>query len=89
MGIAGITSSLLTMVLLTLDNQRVIGKEYHIQNVNSYMSRLKGWMGRFHGVGTVYLPNYLAWRRLFETAEPTEEMWLRIAIGSNQQKIPT
>lgn len=75
--------------LITHDNQRVIGKEYHIQNVNSYMSRLKGWMGRFHGVGTAYLPNYLAWRRLFETAEPTEERWLRIAIGSNQQKIPT
>ncbi|AQU81785.1 MULTISPECIES: IS1595 family transposase [unclassified Halomonas] len=75
--------------LITLDHQRVIGKEYHIQNVNSYMGRLKGWMGRFHGVGTAYLPNYLAWRRLFETAEPTEERWLRIAIGSNQQQIPT
>ncbi|EWH02352.1 hypothetical protein Q427_09200, partial [Halomonas sp. BC04] len=74
---------------ITLDNQRVIGKEYHIQNVNSYISRLKGWMGRFHGVGTAYLPNYLAWRRLFETAKPAEESWLRAAIGADQQQIPT
>lgn len=75
--------------LITLDNQRVIGKEYHIQNVNSYISRLKGWMGRFHGVGTAYLPNYLGWRRLFETAKPSEEAWLRVAIGADQQQIPT
>lgn len=75
--------------LITLDNQRVLGKEYHIQNVNGYMSRLKGWMSRFHGVGTAYLSNYLAWRRLFETARPTEEAWFRIAIGKDQQQIPT
>jgi hypothetical protein len=35
----------------------VIGKEYNIQNVNSYTGRLKGWMARFHGVETAYLPN--------------------------------
>jgi len=75
--------------LITLDNQRVLGKEYHIQNVNSYMSRLKGWMARFHGVGTAYLPNYLAWRRLFETAKPAEEAWFLAAIGADQQQIPT
>jgi transposase-like protein len=75
--------------LITLDSQRVIGKEYHIQNVNSYMSRLKGWMARFNGVGTTYLPNYLAWRRLFETTKPAEEAWLRAAIGTDQQQIPT
>jgi len=75
--------------LITLDNQRVMGKEYHIQNVNSYISRLKGWMGRFHGVGTAYLPNYLAWRRLFETAPSSAEAWLRAAIGADQQQIPT
>jgi transposase-like protein len=54
--------------LMTLDNQRVIAKEYHIQNVNSYISRLKSWMARFYGVGTAYLPSYLAWRWLFENA---------------------
>jgi IS1 family transposase len=75
--------------LITLDNQRVIGKEYHIQNVNSYISRLKGWLARFHGVGTAYLPSYLAWRRLFENAQVSEEAWLRAAISANQQMMPT
>lgn len=75
--------------LITLDDQRVIGKEYHIQNVNGYMSRLKGWLARFHGVGAAYLPSYLAWRRLFECAEPAQEAWLRIAIDANQQPTPT
>lgn len=75
--------------LITLDNKRVIGREYHIQNVNSYISRLKGWMARFHGVGTAYLPSYLAWRRLFENTQTSEEAWLHAAIGSNQQPMPT
>lgn len=34
---------------------------YHIQNVNNYHSRLKGWMQRFNGVATKYLNDYLAW----------------------------
>lgn len=75
--------------LITLDNQRVIGKEYHIQNVNNYISRLKRWMVRFHGVATTYLPNYLAWMRLFETAELSEQAWLSIAINTKQQPMPT
>lgn len=75
--------------LITLDNQRVIGKEYHIQNVNNYISRLKRWMVRFHGVATAYLPNYLAWMRLFETEELSEKVWLSIAINANQQRMPT
>lgn len=53
--------------LITLDNNRVIGKEFHIQNVNGYTGRLKTWMQRFHGVGTAYLPNYLGWRRFLES----------------------
>ncbi len=42
---------------------RVIDHAFHIQNVNAYHGRLKGWMSRFHGVATKYLPNYLGWRR--------------------------
>lgn len=34
---------------------------YHIQNVNNYHSRLKGWIDRFKGVSTKYLDNYLSW----------------------------
>lgn len=37
---------------------------YHIQNVNNYCSRLKGWMRRFNGVATKYLDSYLGWHRL-------------------------
>lgn len=39
---------------------------FHIQNVNAYHSRLKGWMRRFNGVATKYLTSYLGWRRMFE-----------------------
>lgn len=41
--------------------QRVKGAA-HVQNVNAYHSRLRGWIGNFHGVATHYLPNYLGWR---------------------------
>lgn len=39
---------------------------YHIQNVNAYISRLRGWMRPFRGVATKYLPSYLGWRRLID-----------------------
>ena len=41
--------------------RRTIKGIYHIQNVNSYHSRLKNWMRRFKGVATKYLSNYLHW----------------------------
>jgi transposase-like protein len=40
---------------------------YHIQNVNNYHSRLKGWIQRFNGVATKYLDNYLAWFQVLES----------------------
>lgn len=45
---------------------RVLDKVFHVQNVNAYDSRLKGWMDRFHGVATRHLASYLGWRRLLE-----------------------
>ena len=39
---------------------------WHVQNVNAYDRRLKGWMDRFHGVATKYLHHYLGWRRLLD-----------------------
>lgn len=39
---------------------------FHIQNVNSYHSRLKGWMHRFYGVATKNLDNYLGWHRMLD-----------------------
>ena len=41
-------------------------ESYHIQNVNAYISRLKGWLHRFKGVATHDLPSYLGWRRMIE-----------------------
>jgi len=39
---------------------------WHVQNVNAYDRRLKGWMRRFYGVATKYLHNYLGWQRLLD-----------------------
>lgn len=50
---------------------RVIDSVFHIQNVNAYDSRLKGWIRRFHGVATKYLENYLGWRRMLERYKTT------------------
>ena len=39
---------------------------FHIQNVNGYTSRFKGWLRPFNGVASKYLPSYLGWRRSIE-----------------------
>ena len=39
---------------------------WHIQNVNNYHSRLKGWLHRFRGVATFYLSSYLGWFRALD-----------------------
>ena len=39
---------------------------FHLQNVNNYTNRLKGWMGRFNGVAVRYLDNYLGWWRMID-----------------------
>jgi transposase-like protein len=70
---------------------RVIDHAFHIQNANAYHSRLKGWMARFHGVATKYLPNYLGWRRCLErfAATLTPSLMLSLAIGRNQHLTQT
>lgn len=45
--------------------ERVRGA-WHVQNVNSYHSRLKDWMRQFRGVATKYLDSYLGWFRAIE-----------------------
>lgn len=52
---------------------KVIDKVFHIQNVNAYHSRLKAWMGRFHGVATKYLDHYLGWHRYMDVTEELNE----------------
>ncbi len=45
---------------------RVKERVFHIQHVNAYHERLKGWMRRFRSVATKYLPNYLGWHRMVD-----------------------
>ena len=72
---------------------RVVDGAFHIQNVNAYDSRLKGWMRRFHGVATHYLESYLGWRRMLERYRNTLSTTdcLREALGRarSQQLIQT
>jgi hypothetical protein len=58
---------------------------WHIQNVNSYHGRFKGWMRRFHGVATSYLENYLGWFRALDrtprsASQPAQ--LLNLAVGA-------
>jgi hypothetical protein len=62
---------------------RIKERIFHIQNVNSYDSRLKKWLQRFNGVATRYLDDYLSWRRFYERrAEDAANLksWLIEAI---------
>ena len=70
---------------------RVIDHAFHIRNVNAYHSRLKGWMGRFHGVAAKYLANYLGWRRCLErfATTLTPSLLLGLAIMGDQQVTQT
>ena len=62
---------------------------FHIQNVNAFDSRLKGWMRRFNGVATKYLGNYLGWRRMLERYQLaiTPEDCLLEAVGKRPQQL--
>ncbi len=40
-------------------------------------------------VGSVYLKNYLAWRRLFETTKIGIKTWLHVALLAKQQPFQT
>ena len=45
---------------------------YHIQHINSYHSKLKGFMSKFKGVSTKYLNNYLIWHNFVSYAKETD-----------------
>ncbi len=53
-------------VLNASAGERVKETAFYIQGVNNYHQRLKGWLVRFHGVATKYLPHYLGWFRWFD-----------------------
>ena len=52
--------------VIAAHGQFVVDGIYHIQNVNAYMSRLKGWLRPFNGVATKYLKSYLGWFRMID-----------------------
>ncbi|MGK5007275.1 IS1595 family transposase [Janthinobacterium sp. LB2P70] len=55
----------------------------HVQNVNAYHSRLRQWMGPFHGVATRYLPNYLGWRWILDARRiRSPETLLKATLGA-------
>ena len=47
---------------VNLRQHRRVDGAIHIQNVNAYHGRFKGWLHHFRGVATKYLENYLGWR---------------------------
>ena len=58
---------------------------WHVQNVNAYVSRLRGWMQHFKGVATKYLDSYLGWFRMLDRSGPTglqPAMVLGAAMGN-------
>ena len=54
----------------------------HVQHVNSYHERFKGWLRHFNGVATRYLENYLGWCwAIDEDRIAGAERFLRAALG--------
>jgi hypothetical protein len=54
----------------------------HVQNVNAYHSRLRGWLSIFHGVASRYLPNYLGWRWILDAGRiRSPETLLKATLG--------
>jgi len=54
----------------------------HVQNVNGYHSRFRGWLRKFNGVATRYLSNYLGWRWALNGGRITTPAgMLRAALG--------
>ncbi len=49
------------------DTGRVIKGIYHIQNVNSFHSRLKKFINKFKGISSKYLDNYLSWYNFLDS----------------------
>jgi transposase-like protein len=55
----------------------------HVQNVNAYHSRLRGWLSIFHGVASRYLPNYLGWRWILDAGRiRSSETLLKATLGA-------
>lgn len=63
----------ITHVVLNASKKQRVSDIYHIQNVNSFhgrfkgwLDRFKGWLDRFNGVSSKFLDNYLVWFRFID-----------------------
>jgi hypothetical protein len=65
--------------MIDMDIHRVEDEVFHIQTLNNYMSRWRGWMQKFHGVGTEYQENYLAWYRVVCQEPNSARSWCFVA----------
>lgn len=63
----------------------------HTRTARAYGGRLHGWMSRFHGVATRYLPNYLIWHRVVDHAyrHSVDRMLLRWLSRESSSRSPT
>lgn len=72
--------------LLQVHSKQRMNGVLGIQHINSYHSRLKSFMVRFHGVATKYLNNYLVWNNLrnYATGDANfkESVWNRHNAGA-------
>ena len=55
--------------------------------MNSYQGRLKGWIARFRGVPTKYLPRYLTWRIMYERIQRLAAAKARAVLGHNTAEL--
>ena len=61
---------------------RCLTLHVHVQNVNAYHRRLRGWLLRFHRVASLYLPNYLGWRWILDARRIlSPEALLKATLG--------
>ncbi len=54
--------------------KRLQGSIYHVNSINAYHSRLKGWMVRFKGMATPHLQHYLYWHLFTDQATKTSPL---------------
>lgn len=86
-------NNLVLMQLKHDESERTAGKKrkavvkgiYHIQTVNSYHSRLDGFLDRHRGVSTKYLNNYLVWNNFMnfskECFQEKKEIMLNFVVS--------
>ena len=66
---------------IKLSKARRVKGIYHIQHINNYHGKLKGFIDRFNGVSTKYLNNYLLWNNFLNYAKETTSQKMSILIN--------